>query len=527
MESGSHYVDEAQSYREFFEQSPDAILIIEGDRFVNCNPAAVHMLRFPDKQALLERFSRASDHGGLSAHPADISPPNQPDGRDSYEKAEEYMEIAFDRGNHTFEWEHLCADGESLLVEVQLTVVRRGEKPRLHVVWRDIRERKRMEEELRRAQRLESVGRLAGGIAHDFNNILMVIISFSELLENGIKSGKPDPKHVAGIQFAANRATNLTRRLLTYSRGQPAQLQATDVGDLVEQLGGLLRRLIGEHIELDLKRQDGALTVMADPSQLEQLVVNLSANSQDAMPNGGRLTISVSRHQINSQQTLGHLQVGDYVVLRVTDTGIGMTSEQIDRAFDPFYTSKILGKGTGLGLASVQAIAKQYSGHASIESVRDQGTKVQVWLPLCYQEPVPFQYEPIPKRSLVGVETILLVEDEENIRKVLEEGLIGKGYQVLTAQDGKEALDRFAIYGKSIDLLISDVVMPHLSGPELVQRLMTTWPMLKVIFMSGYIEESDLKLIKDVEQSSVLQKPFALEKLYNEIRKILDCDRDD
>ncbi len=515
-------MEKDKSYQELFKRSPDAILIIEGDRFVDCNPAAVRMLRFPSKQALLDRYSGATDSGALSAHPADISPPLQPDGRESFEKAEECLAIAFERGSHTFEWAHLCADGESILVEVQLTVVRRGEKPVLHVVWRDISERKRLEAELRRAQRLEAVGRLAGGVAHDFNNLLVVILGHSELLAEEFESGQPDPKHVADIRSAADRAADLTRQLLAFSRGQPAQVRATDLGDLVERLGGLLKRLIGEHIELKLKRQDEALTVVADPSQLEQLVVNLAVNARDAMPSGGVLELSVDQHRISSREPLGQLPAGAYVALRVTDSGTGMTHDQVERAFDPFYTTKSLGKGTGLGLATVHAIAKQNGGHASIESGPDLGTTVQVLLPLSDREPVPLGHEPPQRQTTGGGETILLVEDEDRIRDLFEEGLKAKGYRVLTAQDGQEALDRVAQWGKPIDLLVTDVVMPRVSGPELVRRLSTKWPRLRVLYISGYSAECDLSVMSDKERASVLQKPFACKRLQAEVRRILD-----
>jgi signal transduction histidine kinase len=510
------------SYRDIFEHSPDAILIIEGDRFVDCNPAAVRMLRFPNKTALLERYSGATEAGGLSAHPAEMSPPSQPDGRDSFEKAEEILALTFERGSHTFEWEHVCADGEPLLVEVQLTRVRGGEKPVLHVVWRDISERKRLEAELQRAHRLEAVGRLAGGVAHDFNNLLLVIISHAEQLEEEIQSGKADPERTREILSAADRAADLTRQLLAFSRGQPAQPRATNLGALVDQLGNLLRTLIGEHIELDLECQEGPLTVVADPSQLEQLVVNLAANARDAMPNGGRLEISVERRELTSREEIAQLRAGRYVTLTVTDSGEGMTREQLDRAFDPFYTTKSLGKGTGLGLATVHAIAEQNGGQALIESSPDRGTRVRILLPMSTREPIPLVRAPRQKRSTGGGETILLVEDEAAIRHLFETALRAKGYRVFTAEDGQDALDRAAECGGKIDLLVTDMVMPRVSGPELIRRLSTTVPRLRVLFVSGYSHEGNLGISSTVETVAVLQKPFSLKVLLAEVRGILD-----
>lgn len=506
-------VGQEKSYKELFEGSPDAILIIEGDRFVDCNPAAVRMLRSANKEALL----------ALGPHPAEISPPTQPDGRNSFEKAEEYLGITFERGSHTFEWTHVCGDGELLLVEVQLTVIRHGEKPMVLVVWRDISERKKLEAELSRAQRLEAVGRLAGGVAHDFNNLLLVILGHSELLAEEFKKGRPDPKHVEGVQTAADRAVDLTRQLLAFSRGQPVLARATDLGVLVEKLGGLLERLIGEHIRLSLKSGEEQHTVFADPSQLEQVVVNLAVNARDAMASGGDLEIAVDRCRISARQPLGQLPDGDYVTLRVTDTGVGMSREQLDRAFDPYYTTKDSGKGTGLGLATVHAIAEQNGGHASIESTAGQGTAVHVSFPLSHREPVSGAPKPSPTRPAAGGETILLVEDEQAIRDLFKTTLTSQGYRVITAGDGQEALDRVARGGQSIDLLITDVVMPRVSGPELVRRLSTTLPKLSVLYMSGYSEESDLRGMSDEERAGLLQKPFSPKQLEAEIRRILDA----
>lgn len=513
---------EKYSYQELFERSPDAILIMEGDRFVDCNPAAVRMLRFPSKQALLERYSGATSRGAQRAHPADLSPPFQPDGRDSFAKAEEYLAITFERGSHTFEWTHLCSDGNPLLVEVQLTVVRRGEKPMLLVVWRDISERKRLEAELRRAQRLEAVGRLAGGVAHDFNNLLVVILSHCELLADEFASGQPDPEHVAGIRSAADRATDLSRQLLAFSRGQPVQARPTNLGDLVEQLGDMLRRLIGEDIDLTLNCGNEGLTVVADPGQLEQLVVNLAVNARDAMPDGGTLDISVGRHRISSREPLAQLPPGDYVILRVTDSGVGMTQEQVDHAFDPFYTTKAMGKGTGLGLATVHAIAEQSGGHASIESATNRGTSVSVLLPLSDHAPDRAARGMRQECTPGGEETILLVEDERNIRDLFESALTDGGYRVLGAQDGQDALDQLAQWGGPIDLLVTDVVMPRMSGPALVRHLSDTMPELKVIYMSGYSEVRDLSVTSSDREVVVLQKPFTPGALLAEVRDALD-----
>ena len=521
-------MDRDESYRELFELSPDAILMLEGDRFVDCNPAAVRMLRFPNKQALLECYSGKGSPEGRSAHPGDISPPTQPDGRDSFEKAEEYIAIAFERGSHTFEWMHLCADGEPILVEVQLTVVRRGERPLLHVVWRDISERKRLEAELRRSHRLEAVGRLAGGIAHDFNNLLVVMLSCAELLEKRFESNDPGLDLVVQIREAADRAADLTRQLLAFSRGQPAQSRPLDLRDLIGQLGSLLRRLIGEHIDLliDPGRESEPMAVEADPSQLEQIVVNLVANARDAMPQGGRVRISVDRRQIRPWESTGQVTPGDYVALSVADSGQGMNAEQLDRAFDPFYTTKSLGKGTGLGLATVYAIAEQNGGHASIASAPGKGTTVEVLLPhsadrTSWSTLFADQAAAHVVRS-GGGESILLVEDETTIRDLFETSLKMAGYRVTTAGDGQEALDRVSREDLRVDLLVTDVVMPRMSGPDLVRRLLPLRPHLRVLYMSGYSADANLSVMPRDERAVVLQKPFSPKLLLAEIRKALN-----
>lgn len=511
-------------YKALFEHSPYAILIIEEERFVDCNSAAASMLRFPSKQALLDRYSGGEREGTLRAHPAEFSPPKQSDGRDSFEKAEQMMQIAIEQGSNRFEWDHVRADGEVFPVEVVLTAVDGNPNPIIYVMWHEITERRKLEQALRQTQRLESVGRLAGGIAHDFNNLLLVILNNAEILRAQLEtSGQSDNLESAKeILGAGERAAALTRQLLTFSRGQPIQPKPTDLVEVVTGLSSLLERLIGEDIQFESHVPSEPVTVLADPSQIEQLVVNLAANGRDAMPDGGCLRIELTRGHHEESSRLPGLVPGDYATIRVTDNGEGMTAEQIERAFDPFYTTKAPGSGSGLGLATVHSIAEQCGGGAWIESVIDEGTSLSVLIPVHDEEPV----RELPKirqdDSAGGNETILVAEDEEMIGRLIRRILEPRGYHVLFASDGAEALEAAFQHDARIDLVISDVVMPKLSGPELVVQLREMRPEIKVIFMSGYAQEGTLNTHLVGDDAEVIEKPFTTESLLSAIRRLLD-----
>ena len=507
-------MDSTKSYRDLFEKSPDAILIMEGAAFIDCNPAAARMLRYPSKEALLKEYAR---------HPANISPPQQPDGRDSFEKAEENLAITFERGSHTFEWLHSCADGEPLLVEVQLTVVRRSPGPLLHVVWRDISERKRLETELRRAQRLEAVGRLAGGVAHDFNNLLVVILGYAEMLQTEFKRGKPRAQNVDKIRTAAEKAAELTRQLLTFSRGRPSQMRPTDVGGLVRSLSDMIRRLVGENIAfaLELDDDDATRTARVDPTLLEQVVMNLVANSRDAMPQGGKLKIRVGPSTMPGVEHDKQARARNFVSLNVSDDGRGMTPEEIDRAFDPFFSTKSIDEGTGLGLATVYAIAQQHGGDARIKSRPGQGTTIEVLLPHCEERPVAAPPVRPPANATSGAgKTVLLVEDEAPIRRLFEGALLESGYRVIAASEGSHALELVESCPDDIDIVVTDVVMPHMSGPELVHQLLRRLPDLPVVYISGYSTEQSLS-VPEPSDAVVLQKPFSPQVLLSQVGQAL------
>ncbi len=511
-------------YKALFENSPYAILIIEEERFIDCNSAAANMLRFSSKQALLDRYSGGHRKGTLRAHPGEFSPPKQSDGRDSFEKADEMMQIAIEEGNNRFEWDHVRADGEIFPVEVVLTAVDHDPHPIIYVMWHEITERRKLEQALRQTQRLESVGRLAGGIAHDFNNLLVVILNNAEILREQLDaSGQHEmSKSATEILGAGERAAALTRQLLTFSRGQPIQPQPTDLVEVVGGLNSLLERLIGEDIQFESRLPSEPVTVLADKSQIEQLVVNLAANARDAMPDGGRLQIELSQAHHERSSHLPRLIPGRYATIRVTDNGEGMNPEQVERAFDPFYSTKAPGSGTGLGLATVHSIAEQARGSTWIESSIGEGTSVSIMIPLCDEKPV--RETPRIRRadSTGGNETILVAEDEEMIGRLIRRILEPRGYHILFANDGEEALKVAREHESQIDLVISDVVMPNLSGPELVRQLRETRPDIKIIFMSGYTQEGTLDTLQFGDDAEIIEKPFTREMLLSAIRRVLD-----
>ncbi|MBL8719118.1 MAG: PAS domain S-box protein [Myxococcales bacterium] len=356
--------DRPDPYRELFERSADAILIIDDNRFVECNQATVTMLGYDDREQLLR------------THPSELSPPTQPDGRSSYEKADEMMATAFARGSHRFEWAHRRRNGEVFPVEVLLTAVEREGRPILHVVWRDITERKRLEEHVRHTQKLDAIGQLAAGVAHDFNNILVAIMGNAELLQRKLDVPEYAP-HLDEIVEAGHRAASLVRQLLTFSRKQESATETLDLIVVLADLRKMLGRLIADPVRLHLETTSRALPVRAARSQVELVVVNLITNARDAMPAGGTISLGLEAVELRT----GPL-TGSFARLAVTDTGVGMSPETVTRAIEPFFTTKEVGKGTGLGLATAYGVARAAGGDLRIESELGKGTRVEVLFPL-------------------------------------------------------------------------------------------------------------------------------------------------
>ncbi|MBU2499827.1 response regulator [bacterium] len=498
-------------YRDLFEASADAILVIDGDRFVDCNPATVDMLRYGSKEELLQ------------THPSELSPEFQADGRRSFEKANEMMRIALERGSHRFEWLHRRADGEVFPVEVLLTAVPYGNRTMLHTVWRDITGRKQLEDELRQAQKLEAVAKLAGGIAHDFNNLLMAISGNAELLQVDCEAGTENAEIIAEILHASERAAALIEQLLAYSRKQILQPRVLDLAGVFKGLNQMLGRLLGEDVAIILHLGAERLPVLVDPSQMEQVVMNLATNARDAMPDGGTLVFTTGRLEVRDEDPHPLLGPGRYAVLGVQDTGTGIPPENLRRIFDPFFTTKEMGRGTGLGLSTVYGIIKQSGGEVTVESRQGEGTEFKIFLPLHESEegPAP-EPDAAPPADLQGRETILLVEDEPTLLRLVEKVLVGKGYTVHTAANGRAALEAVEQEGLEFDLLVTDVIMPELGGPELAACLTALRPGLQVLYISGYTDSVLLQRGLVAGEVDFVAKPFGPKEFLSKVREILD-----
>jgi two-component system, cell cycle sensor histidine kinase and response regulator CckA len=404
----------------------------------------------------------------------------------------------------------------------------------IHLLWiaRDVSARKateealrESEERLRHSQRLEAIGRLAGGIAHSFNNLLAAIAFHGELLSEGLGEGSPLRSHLEEVQRAVERAAALASQLLAFGRKQVLQPQALPVNEVLSELEGILAQLIGEHIKLEIHLDPKAGAIHADLGQFEQVILNLVTNARDAMPDGGKLTLETAGVEIGPD-SLDRLELrpGRYVRLTVQDTGIGMTGEVRARLFEPFFTTKERHKGTGLGLATVYGIVRQSGGDVQVESGPGKGARFDVFLPSAPPE-VALAGRPARRtyrRPAGGSEVVLLVEDADSIREPAREILEGKGYKVLAARDGAEALALAGDFREPIHLLVTDVIMPGMSGGQLAARLEPERPEMKVLFMSGYPEDAISRHGVLDARRSFLQKPFSPRVFLARVREVLD-----
>ena len=387
----------------------------------------------------------------------------------------------------------------------------------------DVTDRKHLTDQLRQSQKMQAIGELAGGVAHDFNNLLMVVKGHAQLLLDRMPKDPSLHHSVHQMEKAADRAASLTRQLLAFSRKQVLQPRVLDMNDVVTGMIKMFSRVIGENIEMAFVPAAKLGRTKADPGQIEQVLLNLVVNARDAMPNGGRLTIETSNVQLDRSYASGHAAVepGPYIMLTVTDTGCGMDAETQSRIFEPFFTTKEAGKGTGLGLATVYGVVKQSGGYIWVYSEVGCGSTFKIYLPEVAEEIEAPAIEPETRGSLAGTETVLFVEDEQSVRELVRDYLAGVGYRVLDASDGVEALEVAKAHKGTIHVLVTDVVMPRLSGRDLAAKLGSERPGVKVLFISGYTDDTIVR--HGVLEGGVafLQKPFNLKALAEKIREVL------
>jgi PAS domain S-box-containing protein len=499
-----------EALRAVIDTSPLAIYTLDRDRRVQSwNPAAERIFGWKADEVL--------------SRPVPTIPP-------------EHMEWSMDlfermiRGEETlrgFEAERLRSDGSRMDVSIWSAALRNatGDISGIVVAVADNTERKQLEEQLRLSQRMEAVGRLAGGVAHDFNNLLTIISGYTDLILEQLLPGNPMREQVEEIRKAAERAALLTKQLLAFGRRQVMNARIIDLNEIVGDLDRLLRRVIGEDIQLSVDLGPNLWSIKADAGHIEQVIINLAVNARDAMAGGGRLSIETRNVHLDEEYARCHIGVksGDYAMLTVSDTGHGMDSQTMQHIFEPFFTAKKT-RGTGLGLATVYGIVKQSGGHIWVYSEPDKGSCFKIYLP-CAGKPAvdPPQAEAAtPAEPARTGETILVAEDEDTVRSLVRQILQIKGYRVLEARHGREALELAAQFEGRIDLLVTDVVMPHMSGREVADRILTSRPGLKVLFISGYTDNviDPHGLLEPGVH--FLQKPFSPEVLARKVREILD-----
>ena len=407
--------------------------------------------------------------------------------------------------------------GENLMACEDITEIRRAGE-----------EKAVLQEQLRHSQKMEAIGRLAGGIAHDFNNLLTVIKGYSQLSSFELKEGDPLRVNIDEIQNAAERAASLTRQLLAFGRRQVMEMKVLDLNTLLRDLERMLRRVIGEDIEMVIQLAEDLGRVRADVGQIEQVIMNLAVNAKDAMPSGGKLTIETANVELEESYARSHVDVkhGHYVMFSVSDTGVGMTPEVRERIFEPFFTTKEQGKGTGLGLSTTYGIVKQSEGHVWVYSAQGKGTTFNIYLPRVNEPLEEIRKEVLKEELPRGNETILIVEDEEEVRKLAGKILEKQGYRILETFNGDDALVACERRKSPIQLMLADIVMPGISGSELAKLLKPLYPEIKILYMSGHTDNDIVR--QEVLEKGVnyIQKPFTMEGLTRKVREVLDKDSD-
>ena len=498
------------SYRSTIEDAPYGIYRASLDgKFLIINPALQKMLGYESADALM-KANLATD---IYRYPAEYPKLNEMFLRDHSFKDVEV------------EWKR--KDGALITVKCSGWPVKdeTGAVVYLEVFAEDVTERRKLERQLRMAQKMEAVGRLSGGIAHDFNNLLGVIMGYSQVMKRSLGPGHASYEHAEEIEKASQRAVSLTRQLLAFSRQQVLEPTILNLNDLVSDMEKMLPRLIGEDIQLNVKLDPALGSVKADRGQIEQVVMNLAVNARDAMPDGGELTLETANSTLDLAYTQQHpgSKPGRYVMLSVTDTGTGIDPEIQAQIFEPFFTTKERDKGTGLGLATVYGVVKQSEGYIAVESEKGKGAAFKVYLPLVQQGVAAPEKANAKAPTLRGSEVILLVEDAEPLRKLALMFLKENGYQVLEAGDGLEALQLMRENRSPIDLLLTDVVMPGINGRVLAERLAPRQPRMKVLYMSGYTDSFIAG--HGVLEAGVhlLHKPFTEETLVRKVREVLDA----
>lgn len=514
-EAALHHSEEL--YRLIAENTSDLICMLDAEgNFVYVSPSYKEMLGYG-----------ADDLLGRSLfsliHPDERGP------------VREKFSRSFEGGHpENLEWRFQHKDGSWKVFDAVENWIHTGQGERQHavVVSRDLTERKRAEEalrnseeQLRQAQKLEAVGQLAGGVAHDFNNILTVILGYSDILIKKTAEGDPNRSRVEEIKRAAERASSLTRQLLAFSRKQVLQPKPFDLNSLITDMSKMLGRLIGEDIDFAVVLTEDVAEVNADPGQIEQVLMNLVVNARDAMPNGGKITIESTIAEIDSTYAMMHIgiQPGRYVTLAVSDNGVGMDTETKKHIFEPFFTTKEQGKGTGLGLSTVYGIIKQSGGNIWAYSEPGQGTTFKIYLPqVACTGSVERHFDDAEARVAGGTETILLVEDEPQIREMASEFLSENGYQVLVASSGIEALTILNELSGPVHLILTDVIMPRMNGRELTECIASLRPETKVLYMSGYTNDAVVRHGVLDSGTSFIQKPFSPDALGRKVREVLD-----